>query len=176
MESWRPDLEITHCETARDHLRQAYACAIRESQDPYIKVGAVIVNSANIVIGSGANRFPRGLEPTAEQLADVDWRIENIIHAESSAIFDAARNGRATDGTTIYMPWFPCFHCAEAIVDAGITKLIGHSAMINKTPESWFESMKESSKLFRNAGVRCFAYEGEVGEVKGFFEGKEWNP
>ena len=176
MGNWRPDLEITHRDTARYYLRQAYACAIEESQDPYIKVGAVIVNPADMVVGTGANRFPRGLEPTSEQLADVNWRIENIIHAEHSAIFNAAKHGKSTDVTTMYMPWFPCFHCAEAIVDAGITELIGHRAMINKTRESWFESMKESLKLFRNAGVGCFVYEGEIGKVKGFFEGREWTP
>lgn len=47
-----------------------------------------------------------------------------IIHAEMSAICDAARLGRALGGTTLYTTTFPCHMCAKHVVAAGIAKVI----------------------------------------------------
>lgn len=47
-----------------------------------------------------------------------------IIHAEMSAICDAARSGRALNSTTLYSTTFPCHMCAKHIVAAGIVKVI----------------------------------------------------
>jgi tRNA(Arg) A34 adenosine deaminase TadA len=46
-----------------------------------------------------------------------------IIHAEMSAICDAARLGRALAGTTLYTTTFPCHMCAKHVVAAGITNV-----------------------------------------------------
>jgi deoxycytidylate deaminase len=43
------------------------------------------------------------------------------IHAEMSAILDAARNGHTVAGSTLYVTTFPCHNCAKHIVCAGIT-------------------------------------------------------
>lgn len=43
-----------------------------------------------------------------------------IIHAEMSAIVDAARSGRSTRGTKLFCTTFPCHMCAKHIVAAGI--------------------------------------------------------
>lgn len=42
------------------------------------------------------------------------------MHAEMSAILDAARNGRAVAGASLYVTTFPCHNCARHIVGAGI--------------------------------------------------------
>jgi deoxycytidylate deaminase len=47
-----------------------------------------------------------------------------IIHAEMSAICDAARLGRALAGTTLFTTTFPCHMCAKHIVAAGIAKVV----------------------------------------------------
>jgi deoxycytidylate deaminase len=47
-----------------------------------------------------------------------------IIHAEMSAICDAARLGRALRGTTLYSTTFPCHMCAKHIVAAGIAQVL----------------------------------------------------
>jgi len=47
-----------------------------------------------------------------------------IIHAEMSAIMDAARLGRSTKGGIIYCTTFPCHMCAKHIVGSGISKVI----------------------------------------------------
>lgn len=47
-----------------------------------------------------------------------------IIHAEMSAICDAARTGRKLEGATLYSTTFPCHMCAKHIVAAGITRVV----------------------------------------------------
>jgi deoxycytidylate deaminase len=46
------------------------------------------------------------------------------VHAEMSAITDAARRGVPTLGTTIYVTTFPCHTCARHVVAAGILRLV----------------------------------------------------
>jgi deoxycytidylate deaminase len=47
-----------------------------------------------------------------------------IIHAEMSAISDAARLGRPTKGATLCVTTFPCHMCAKHIVAAGIAEVV----------------------------------------------------
>jgi deoxycytidylate deaminase len=47
-----------------------------------------------------------------------------IIHAEMSAICDAARLGRPIAGATLYSTTFPCHMCAKHIVAAGISRVV----------------------------------------------------
>jgi deoxycytidylate deaminase len=46
-----------------------------------------------------------------------------IIHAEMSAIVDAARLGRAVKNSILFCTTFPCHMCAKHIVGAGIDKV-----------------------------------------------------
>lgn len=47
-----------------------------------------------------------------------------IVHAEMSAITDAARLGRSTVNATLYCTTFPCHMCAKHIVAAGISNVV----------------------------------------------------
>lgn len=47
-----------------------------------------------------------------------------VIHAEMSAISDAARLGRAVGGATLYCTTFPCHICAKHIVASGIRRVV----------------------------------------------------
>ena len=47
-----------------------------------------------------------------------------IIHAEMSAISDAARLGRSTKGATLFCTTFPCHNCARHIVASGIDRVL----------------------------------------------------
>lgn len=46
------------------------------------------------------------------------------VHAELSAIIDAARRGVAVKGATMYVTTFPCHHCARHIIAAGIQRVV----------------------------------------------------
>jgi deoxycytidylate deaminase len=47
-----------------------------------------------------------------------------VVHAEMSALSDAARSGRAVKDAILYCTTFPCHMCAKHIVAAGISKVI----------------------------------------------------
>lgn len=47
-----------------------------------------------------------------------------IVHAEMSAISDAARLGRSVKDTLLYTTTFPCHMCAKHIVASGIKEVI----------------------------------------------------
>jgi cytidine deaminase len=47
-----------------------------------------------------------------------------IIHAEMSALCDAARRGLSVGGATLYTTTFPCHMCAKHIVASGIMRVV----------------------------------------------------
>jgi cytidine deaminase len=47
-----------------------------------------------------------------------------IVHAEMSAIMDAARRGVPLQGATLYCTTFPCHMCARHIISAGIKRVV----------------------------------------------------
>jgi deoxycytidylate deaminase len=46
------------------------------------------------------------------------------IHAEMAAILDAARNGHAVAGASLYVTTFPCHNCARHIIGAGVRNCV----------------------------------------------------
>lgn len=46
------------------------------------------------------------------------------VHAEMSALMEAARKGRAVEGATLYCTTFPCHMCARHIIAAGISRVV----------------------------------------------------
>lgn len=89
-----------------------------------------------------------------------------IIHAEMSAISDAARKGLAVQDATLYCTTFPCHICAKHIVAAGIARVV----FLEPYPKSYafqlhrdsidVESKSGSGKVNFNAfiGVSPFRY------------------
>jgi cytidine deaminase len=63
------------------------------------------------------------------------------IHAEMSAITDAARNGVPIKGGTLYCTTFPCHLCAKHIVAAGIKRVVS----IEPYPKSYAEELHPDS-------------------------------
>ncbi|HNX26143.1 MAG TPA: cytidine/deoxycytidylate deaminase family protein [Phycisphaerae bacterium] len=66
------------------------------------------------------------------------------VHAEQNAICQAARNGIALDGATLYCRMTPCRQCAMLIISCGIKRVVC---------EYRYHAGEESEKLFRQAGV-----------------------
>lgn len=46
------------------------------------------------------------------------------VHAEMTALIDAARRGVAVDGHSMYVTTFPCHNCAKHIIAAGIRRVV----------------------------------------------------
>ncbi|MGA9511694.1 MAG: dCMP deaminase family protein [Candidatus Sulfotelmatobacter sp.] len=94
-----------------------------KSKDPKCQVGAVIVSADKVVLTTGFNGLPRGVDDDSQILDDADEKIKVICHAEQNAIINAARRGIAVQGASIYVTKFPCLACCNSIIQAGITRL-----------------------------------------------------
>jgi len=67
-----------------------------------------------------------------------------MIHAEMSAISDAARLGRPTKGAILYCTTFPCHLCAKHIVAAGIERVV----FLEPYPKSYSQKLHSDSITF----------------------------
>jgi deoxycytidylate deaminase len=70
------------------------------------------------------------------QLMDI-LEFGRMIHAEMSAISDAARLGRETKATILFSTTFPCHICAKHIVSAGIGRVV----FLEPYPKSYAEKV-----------------------------------
>ena len=87
-------------------------------------VGAVIVRDRTI-LSTGYNGSIRGLPHCCESGHMMeDGHCVRTIHAEVNSIIQAAKNGVAIDGATIYTTASPCWPCFKAIANAGIRAIV----------------------------------------------------
>jgi deoxycytidylate deaminase len=70
-----------------------------------------------------------------------------IIHAEMSAICDAARLGRSIQGAVLFTTTFPCHLCAKHIVAAGIKKVV----FLEPYPKSLAATLHSDSIIIEGA-------------------------
>jgi len=155
------------------YLYLAYRKAA-ESVDPSTQNGAVLVPAEKGRIITACNTFPSKVENKPDRL-ERPLKYNYVEHAERGVIFAAAREGICTKDAYMYVPWFACSDCARAIICAGIKKVVGHKAMMDKTPERWKESIEHALVMLKEAGVETYLYEGEVlPPVK--FNGELWRP
>ena len=129
--------------------------AAEDSPDRSRKVGAVLLNAQGEILSAACNTLPAGVEHSDEYLsrpAKYDW----TEHAERNAIFQAAREGKATDGCTMVLPWFPCGPCARAIVQSGVKRVIAQYPDVDDP--SWGADFKFGLALFKKAGIDFQAY------------------
>lgn len=100
-------------------LKIAEVTALR-SEDPYVKVGACILNKENRIIGVGYNGLATGKNVSEEFWKDRDKRRKYMIHAEANAISLINRG----DGILLACTLLPCSSCATIIAGHGIKKVI----------------------------------------------------
>jgi dCMP deaminase len=62
-------------------------------------------------------------DPRSNFTQGVELELSTATHAEAGLIARAARQGRATEGATIYVTDFPCPPCAKLIANAGFARL-----------------------------------------------------
>jgi dCMP deaminase len=96
------------------------------SKDPNSKVGAVIVNKENHILGTGYNGFVAGVDETKFRWErEGDWlktKYPYVVHAEANAIL----NSTASDlsNCRIYTTLFPCNECAKKIAQKKIKEVV----------------------------------------------------
>lgn len=173
------------------YLKEAYKLAMN-SHDPSTQNGAIIVNLNDYfdmgwmnLVAFDWNHFPRGVNANPERLNNRREKYKFIGHAERGAIFSAARNGRKTNGKIMYAPWYACDRCGEAIIEAGISEVIGHSgpqkwweedATNDSQAIKWNESIRTALIMFKEAGVKHRIVDGKIGGIEILFRGKIRKP
>ncbi len=87
-------------------------------------VGAVLVRDRTL-LSTGYNGSVRGLGHCSEEGHMMeDGHCVRTVHAEANAIIQAAKNGVAIDGATIYTTASPCWPCFKIIANAGCQRIV----------------------------------------------------
>jgi dCMP deaminase len=128
-----------------------------KSKDKYTQIGAVIVGEDGEIVSTGYNSFPRGLDDGIDSRQERPEKYYWFEHAERNAIYNAARIGVSTKGTTMYLSCgLPCADCARGIINAGVRRIFCERIDVTKG-DMWKESQERSWNMFRETGVDvCF--------------------
>lgn len=136
-----------------------------------MQVGAILVKDSR-VISIGFNGAPSGQEHCEDHFAQLyetafknqfpsyeefrasrtfydahgKWSIENELHAEQNAILFAAKNGISTAGSTLYVTYSPCVHCAKVIITAGIVRVFY---------KNLYDRSQDGLILLNKNGIEC---------------------
>lgn len=123
------------------------------SKDPSTKVGAVIVNDMNQILGLGYNGFPRGIDDYDDRYDNREIKYKMVVHAEANATLNKIGD---IHGTTLYVtPLAPCCECAKLIIQSGISTVIYETL---GDDARWGDSNNYARLMFREAGVRVFKF------------------
>lgn len=123
-----------------------------DSDDPDTQTACFIVNPGQVAIAFSANVIPDGVEKLPQRLQRPD-KYTYIAHAERNAISRAARAGESTDFGTMYLNWFPCADCANAIVAAGIKTLYADGPAYEARKSDPRYKFAESMAILTEGGV-----------------------
>lgn len=142
------------------YITMCYLVGMR-SRDDMTHVGSVIADSDNVLVSTGYNSLPRGIDVDRESKRlsrEGGEKYYWIEHAERNAIFNAARRGTILKNCKIYVPWLPCCDCARAIIQCGISEVIIHQNGQDfydlNTNGKWIDSHRRTQTMFLEAGVR----------------------
>jgi len=125
------------------------------SKDRSSKVGAIIVKNG-VVVTTGYNGFPRGINDNVESRHERPEKYQWVIHAETNAIINAARQGVSTIDTDMYVNWYICDRCAGNIVNAGIKRLFCDQEPDWDDPRSESFGFLRARDILREGGVEVF--------------------
>jgi dCMP deaminase len=131
-----------------EHFMDMAILVAQRSKDPSTKVGCVVVSEDKIVVATGYNGLPRGVQDRSERMerpAKYLW----TSHAEENAVAQSARVGVKLKGGTAFVTHHPCSRCARSLIQAGITEVVvgrGKTSM----PDEEFEVARI---MFKEAGV-----------------------
>jgi len=133
----------------------------KKSKDVNTQIGVVIVGKDKEIISTGYNSFPRGINDNIDKRQERPEKYYWFEHAERNAIYNAARIGVSTKGSTMYLSCgIPCSDCARAIINAGITRIFVERNDSTKG-EHWGESQERSWTMFEEAGVKICFYDNQ---------------
>jgi dCMP deaminase len=120
------------------------------SKDPSTKVGCVIVDDDRVIVSTGYNGLPRGVDDSRLERMARPAKYLWTSHAEENAVAQAARTGGVLSGSTAYVTHQPCARCARILIQAGVRRIVVDKAGKTNMPAEEFEV---SAILCAEAGV-----------------------
>lgn len=132
--------------------------ASARSKDHRTRNGACIVSPDHRIIGVGYNGLPRGCDdhdPIYWSDDDSDpfhSRHSYVVHAEINAMLNCVV--LPLTNATIYTTQFPCPRCAQAVIQAGIRRVV----FLREKPHH-AGANAAAVKMFTASGVACEALE-----------------
>ena len=143
-----------------DYYREIAHVVKTKSKDESTQIGCVIVGTGNEIISTGYNSFPRGIDDFRPERQERPEKYFWMEHAERNAIYNAARIGVSTKGSTVYMTCsISCADCARAMISAGIVKVYFEQNAVVKNLAKWSESADRALQMFEEAGVIVEIYQ-----------------
>ena len=143
-----PARVVTTDELHRDLINKA-KCVGKESPDWWRQIGAIMVRDGKILLMAFNKHLPHPHhqdtygDPRLNYSPGERPDIYLSIHAETSLLVQALREGLNPRGTSVYVSTFPCANCARLLAEAGIAKLYYGGGY----------SMLEGDKVLKDAGV-----------------------
>lgn len=127
---------------------------------PDLGVGACVVSPDRRGFSLGYSGLPRGMTDRTERITATEFKDFHVVHAELNAILNASRS---VVGWTMYSTTHPCSHCASAIIQAGIVRVVCPRPTDEQVNSSrWHSHWVHARIAFKEAGVNLFDYEGEM--------------
>jgi len=143
------------------YFRELAHTVKKKSKDKNTQIGAVIVGKDKEIVSTGYNSFPRGIKDYEDKRQERPEKYYWFEHAERNAIYNAARIGVSTKGTTMYLSCgIPCADCTRGIINAGITRIFCERQNITKGT-IWPDSYERSWEMLEEAGVNVQFYDDE---------------
>jgi dCMP deaminase len=144
----------------------------QKSKDRSTKLGAVVVNGENDILSMGWNGFPRGVDDDIEEWHGRPEKYYVTEHAERNAVFNAARLGISLKRATMYLPFepTPCTDCTRAVIQAGITTIVGTNFKFTGKGTQWDENLAFANQMLKEAGVRQIVHDvdGDL-DIRNFY-------
>jgi deoxycytidylate deaminase len=129
------------------HFYEIALLVSTRSKDPSTRVGALVVDDARRIVGSGYNGFPRGVDDDPARYADRPVKLAMVVHAEVNAILNAAKSVR---GCVLVSMRGPCSACSGVIIQSGIDRVVCPDLPANS---KWQDDWMLSQQMLREAGV-----------------------
>lgn len=142
------DPEITHWDERFMRLALEARSWVK---GPDLGVGACVVSPDRRGFSPGYSGLPRGMDDSHYRITHTWYKDYHVVHAELNAILNAARS---VVGWTLYSTTCPCSHCAAAIIQAGIVRVVSPAPNPDAHTNRWLHSQTEGVCSLRECGVK----------------------